>query len=294
MKRPMLIINDHEKIDVVYKQSEEYLKANNELHDDIAKYLWAYNEIMTLVPQTMQNFGSGHFFPFSESYYEIENSLELSMQGFYRHSLFALRCGLELSMLGIFFDADNKAHIDVKKWIKSEKSTPSFNGTILPRIFKLDNFFQFNNEYPLQQKIKDVYSELSNYVHTRGYNYSNTGKSKSNFNQFNEQAFCQYIEIMKNVIKNMVIMILLKYPIGMQKLPLWEKFGFNSPAGDFLDESSQRAVFNILDEKIQKSLQKISNNDLIVKEISQYILEMPDISEEQLNEQRAQFDEWIK
>lgn len=290
MKRPMLIINDHKKIEVVYKQSEEYLKTNNELHDDIAKYLWAYNEIRTLVPQTTQNFWSGHFFPFSESYYEIENSLVLSMQGFYRHSLFALRCGLELSMLGIFFDADNKAHIDVKKWIRSENPTPHFNNTILLRIFKLDNFFRFNNESPLQQEIKDIYSKLNDYVHTRGYAYSTTGQSKSNFNQFNEQSFCQYVEIMKNVIKNIVIMMLLKYPIGMQKLPLWEKFGFNSQVGGFLDESSQEAVFNIFDEKIKKTLQNISNNDSNVKEISQHILEMPDISEEQLNEQRAQID----
>jgi len=290
MKRPMLIINDHKKIEVVYKQSEQYLKTNHELHDDIAKYLWAYNEIRTLVPQTTQNFWSGHFFPFSESYYEIENSLELSMQGFYRHSLFALRCGLELSMLGIFFDADNKAHIDVKKWIRSENPTPHFNNTIILRIFKLDNFFRFNNESPLQQEIKDIYSKLNDYVHTRGYAYSTTGQSKSNFNQFNEQSFCQYVEIMKNVIKNIVIMMLLKYPIGMQKLPLWEKFGFNSPVGGFLDESSQEAVFNIFDEKIKKTLQNISNNDSNVKEISQHILEMPDISEEQLNEQRAQID----
>lgn len=294
MKIPMLIINDHEKIGVVYKQSEEYLKTNNELHEDIAEYLWAYNEIRTLVPQTMQNFWSGHFFPFSESYYEFENSLELSMQGFYRHSLFALRCGLELSLLGIFFDADNKAHIDVKKWIKSEEPTPYFNRTILPRIFKLDNFSQFNNEYPLQQEIKEIYSKLNDYVHTRGYAYSTTGQSKSNFNQFNEQSFCNYVEIMKNVIKNIVIMMLLKYPIGMQKLPLWEKFGFNSPAGGFLDESSQRAVLNILDKKIKITLQNISNNDPNVKEISQSILEMPDISEEQLNEQRAQFDDLMK
>ena len=81
--KPLLIINDHKKIEEVYKKSEEYLKNHDRLRDKIATHLWAYNEAGVLVPQTVKSFWSGHFFPFSESYYELENSFELCKQGFY-------------------------------------------------------------------------------------------------------------------------------------------------------------------------------------------------------------------
>jgi hypothetical protein len=85
MKSP-LIINDHSKVDDVYKKSEELLCKNPSLLSEIATYMWSYNEIGGLVPQTPDKFWSGHFFPFSESYYELENSFEFCKQGFYRYS----------------------------------------------------------------------------------------------------------------------------------------------------------------------------------------------------------------
>ena len=181
MKRPLLIINDHDKIEEVYKRSEKYLKNHDELQDEIATYLWAYYQVSDLVPQTVESFWSGHIFPFAESYYEFENSFELCKQGFYRHSLFALRCVLELGVIGLYFDKDDQAHIDVQKWLGSEDPTPHFRKS-LKRLFELEYFQQFNEKFPLRQEIEDIYSLLSDYVHTRGYRYSTTGQSRSNFN----------------------------------------------------------------------------------------------------------------
>lgn len=289
MKRPLIMLNNHEKIEEVYKKSEEYLEKNNDLQEEIAAYLWAYYEVSDLVPQTVENLWSGHIFPFSESYYELENSFEFCKQGFYRHSLFAIRCTLELAVLGICFDKNNQSHIDVQKWLRSEEQTPWFRKS-LNRIFKINYFSQFNNEFPLQNEIKDIYSLLSDYVHSRGYHYSTTGQSISNFNQFNESSLLRYADLMKKVVRDIVIMMLLKYPIGMQNLPISDKFGLNSPAGGFLDEPSRRAVLDILDDKTKKVLQRISNNDSRVKEIVKQILAMPDLNEEQLKKQREEWD----
>ena len=293
MKRSLPLNNDHEKIEEVYNRSEEYLKNHDDLRDEIATYLWAYNEVSDLVPQTVKNLFSGHFFPFVESHYELENSFELCKQGFYRHSLFALRCVLELGVIGLYFDKDDQAHIDVQKWIRSEDPTPHFRKS-LGHLFELEYFRQFDEKFYLQQEIKDIYSSLSNYVHTRGYSYSATGQSLSNFNRFNESSLLRYVEFMKKVIKSVVTMMLLKYPIGMQNLPLWDKFGINSPAGGFLDESSRPAVSVILDEDAKEVLQNISNNDPTVNEIVGYILAMPDLTEEQLRKQSAEWDEMME
>jgi hypothetical protein len=293
MKRPLILLNNHEKIEDVYKKSEEYLKKNNDLQEEFATYLWAYYEVSDLVPQTVENLWSGHIFPFSESYYELENSFELCKQGFYRHSLFALRSVLELAVLGLCFDKNNQAQIDIQKWLRSEEQTPWF-GKSLKRIFKIDSFCQFYNESPLQNEIKDIYSLLSDYVHSRGYRYSTTGQSRSNFNQFNDSSLLRYADLMKKIVRGIITMMLLKYPIGMQNLPIRDKFGLDPPVGGFLDEHSRRAVLDILDDKTIKVLLRISNNDSRVKEIVKEILAMPDLNEEQLKKQIEERDRMLE
>jgi len=290
MTRPLLIINDHKKVEDVYNKSEEYIEINSNLRDEIATYLWAYHEIGNLIPQTVENFWSGHFFPYSESYYELENSFELCKQGFYRHSLFALRCVLELGVIGLYFDLDDKAHIDVKDWLRSKDPTPHFHSS-LQRLFKLEYFRRFNDVFSLQQEVKNIYSSLSDFVHVRGYHYSTTGQTRSNFNQLSDSSLRRYVEFMKNVVKVVIIMMLLKYPIGMQNLPIWDKFGLNSLAGGFLDESSRPAVLVILDEDTKEILQNISNNDPAVNEIVTQIYALPNLTEEQLEKQRAEWEE---
>ena len=89
-------------------------------------------------------------------------------------------------------------------------------------------------------------------------------------------------------------MMLLKYPVGMQHLPIWDKFGLNSPVGGILDESSQEAVLNVLDESTKMVLQEISNNDPNTKAIVKSILAMPDITDGELKKQRAEWDELMK
>ena len=291
--RPLLIINDHKKIEEVYQKSEDYLKKHESLLDEIAAYLWAYNEAGTLVPQTLENFWSGHFFPFAESYYELENSFELCKQGFYRHSLFALRCVLELAVIGLYFDKEDQAHIDIQEWFHSKDPTPFFRNA-LKSLFSSGYFKQFDERLSLHNDVEDLYSVLSDYVHVRGYRYSTTGQSRSNFNQFNKPALIRYVQLMKKIVKSNIIMMLLKYPIGMQHLPMWDKFGLNSPMGGILDESSQKAVLNVLDESTKMLLQEVSDNDPNTKAIAKSILAMPDLTDGELEKQSAEWDELMK
>lgn len=293
MTRPLLIINDHKKVEEVYNKYEEYFEIHSNLRDEIATYLWAYHEIGDLIPQTVEDFWSGHFFPYSESYYELENSFELCKQGFYRHSLFALRCVLELGVIGLYFDLDDQAHIDVKDWLHSKDPTPHFRSS-LRGLFKLEYFRRFNDVFSLQQEVENIYSSLSDFVHVRGYHYSTTGQTQSNFNQLSDSSLRRYIEFMKKIVKVVAIMMLLKYPIGMQNLPTWDKFRLDSPAGGFLDESSRPAVLVILDEDTKEVLQNISNNDPAVNEVVTQIYAMPDLTEEQLEKQRTVWDEMME
>lgn len=290
MTRPLIIINDHKKVEEVYNKSEEYLEIHGDLREEVATHLWAYHEIGDLVPQTVENFWTGHFFPYSESYYELENSFELCELGFYRHSLFTLRCVLELGVMELYFDKENQAHIGIQNWLRSDDRTPDFRSS-LRSLFKLEYFRRFNEIFSLQQEVENIYSSLNDYVHVRGYHYSTRGQTRSNFNRFSDSSLRRYVEFMKKIVTAIVTMILLKYPIGMQNLPLWDKFGLNPPAGGFLDESSRSVVLVILDEDTKKVLQDISNNDPTINGIVRHILSMPDLTEEELTRQRAEWDE---
>jgi len=288
-----IIINNHNRTEEVYNKSIEFLNNNTPMLNEIGDYLWAYNEIDGLVPQTVENIWSGHFFPFSESYYELENSYAFCLEGFYRHSLSTLRSVLELATVGLYFDKENKAHIDIQEWLHAADRTPYFH-KIVKDLFKLEYFAKINERLQLQEDIEALHSTLSNYVHVRGYKYSSSGKTISNFNQFNEKALAEYSKMMTKTVKYCITMIMAKYPIGMQVLPLWDKFGLNFPMGGLLDESSQDTIFKILDDKTKNVLQEISDNDVDVKSIVESINDMPNLTQEEYDQQNADYQREIK
>jgi hypothetical protein len=143
--KPM-IINDHAKCEATYLESIEFLEANPELRKRLATYLWAYHEIGNLIPQTLDNLFSGHYFPCSESYYELESSYELTLQGFYTYALVALRSVLELGLLGVYFAVDDREHVDVRPWITSQERTPR-RKEIFDQLRRLPAFQTFDDQF---------------------------------------------------------------------------------------------------------------------------------------------------
>lgn len=95
---------------------------------------------------------------------------------------------------------------------------------------------------------------------------------------------------LKKVVVILVVITLLKYPVGMQPLPMSIKFGLNYPAGGFLDESARPTVLGILSNQEMGILKAISDADMSVRETVQVILEMPNLSRKQIAEQKAAWD----
>ncbi len=274
------LVNDHRNIESMWRETEEYLNSHKSLRNEVAAHLVAYREVQDLIPETAENVGSGHFFPYAESHYELESSFELCRQGFYRHSFFALRCVLELGTVGLYFDKNDRSHPDVQSWLHSQDRTPHFRN-ILSHLFELEYFCQFEHGFSLQHEITCIYSSLSDYVHVRGYRHSTIGQVGASYNRFNERALHRYVKLMEKVIRNLITMMLLKYPIGMQKLPFSDKFGLDAPVGGFLDKLSRSAVLAVLEEDRKDILQKISDNDPLVARTAREICTLPNFTEEQ-------------
>ena len=279
----MLLINDHEKIITVYEETTSYLQDNPNLLRELGIHVFSFHELLDLIPHYNDSHESGHFFPFSEAYAELENSTELSKQGFYRHALFSLRNTLELVVIGLYFDRQDQARKEIRSWFISNNSTPHFKQTF-DKLLQLSNFTIFSTKRPIRKEARQLYEELSDFVHIKGYRYSSTGQSKSNFNTFSEQAFLRNIRLLKQIVHCCIKLVLLKYPIGVQELPLWEKFGFDIPVGGFLHSPDD--VLRVLPSSDVRLLQEISNNDSDVQEISEAIHNMPDLTEEKIDLQR--------
>ncbi|MBI4216295.1 MAG: hypothetical protein HY687_02725 [Chloroflexi bacterium] len=276
-------------MEAVRKASQEYLEGQQDLQTRIASHLWAYNEIGELVPQTLVNVMSGHYFPYSESYYELENSYQLCLEGFYTYAFAALRSVLELGILGVYFAVNDKEHEDVLPWITSKERTPRFK-KILHKLNTLDKVRKFDERFGLAKRIAKTYDNLSGYVHTRGYRYSSTAQARSNSNQFSEPALKRYCEAMFPVVRDVIITMLLKYPIGMQPLPLSKKFGLNGPAGGFLEDDQVKNVTYVLESKEKAFLKTLSDEDPNVRQTVEYFESLPDLPDEQWQQQIQELD----
>jgi len=281
-------LNNHKQILEVHNDSLNYLKNNKECYVKLADYFRAYYEIGDLVPQTSDNFVSGHSFPYSESYFELENSYQLCLEGFYSYSFAALRSVLELGILGIFFAVDDKEYEEVRPWITSEKRTPNFQ-TALKRLNKISYFNEYNERFNYVKNVSDVYDHLSGFIHTRGYKYSSRSKNRCNTNKFNEEALLEYLKYMFSIISNLITLMLIKYPIGLKSIPLFEKFGFNSLAGGFLEDYQIKLIKSVLNKEELEFLEHISDNDCDVKSIVEEIESLPEMTDEELEEQRKYF-----
>jgi len=285
-------INSHKKILNAYNESLEYLSNNPELYIKLTKYIRAYYLIDDLIPQTEDNFISGHSFPYSESYFELENSYQLCLEGFYNYAFSALRSVLELGLIRIYFAVEDKEHEEVRPWITSKKRTPSFRSA-LKRLNKIPCFKEYNKHFNYVKNVHGIYDHLCGFIHTRGFKYSSTSSNKSNFNRFNEGAMIEYLNNMFLVVEYLIVLMLIKYPIGMKSLPLSEKFGLNPPAGGFLDYQNI-FIKAVLNDKELAFLEYISDTNPDVKKIVEEIESLPDITDEELQKQSEYFDELNK
>jgi len=284
------LINSDENILKVLEQSNTFLKSRNDLSSTIEEILWIFRALEDLIPQTLENFWSGHIFPLVESNSDLENSIQLCKLGFYKSAIVTLRNVLELSLLSVYWDINDNSHIDIQKWLRASEKTP-FKKTVFVKLKTNQNIKTFDSKHNIFKNIDVIFKQLSNFIHTRGQYHSNQDLAKSNTNRFNEQAFLKWFELMTDVVQLVVSLHILKYPVALQHTPIEQKFGINGPVGLFLRPSDATKIRNFLDDDILKTLQEISDADLNAQSLREWVEEQPDISDDELQEQIKDFEE---
>ena len=289
-----LIYNPEKSLEVL-RSTNSYFDANSELKEKYENLGWAYFSIGKSIPQTMENLWSGHFFPYRESWDELQISFNLVLLGLYKQAFVSLRGALELGLLSVYYNINDEGHKTVKDWLKS-KNTWEANTPRSDKIWKIlnsnNNISKFNNKYDLSKDFDNL-SFLHNYVHTKGYKYSNSmGILKSNFQTFEASVLIEWLDTYEKIIKIVITLHMLKYPISIIEYDWGRKIGIDNPY-PVLEIFEIQRIKDLLPKEHITEIKSIAESDSETKNLFNHINEMPDMSEEEAEVQIINLDKSI-
>jgi len=271
----------------VLSKSNTYFEKNNQKKMEIEEIAWAILTIGKVIPQTTDNLWSGHFFPYMESWDEMQISFNLALLGLYKQAFVSLRSSLELGMLSVYYNINDDGQKTVKKWLKSEDSseanTPRF-GEIWKILYTNQNIFLFEERYNLRNRFNNL-NILHNYVHTKGIKYSNKlGLFKSNFQTFEEAVLNKWIETYKDVAILIITLHLLRYPIGVIEYDWDQKVGIDNPF-PVLSKYEIERLREILPQGYIDFIVELADKDKSTQGLFEDIKQLPNMSEEEVEKQ---------
>lgn len=281
MRKPVLIVTSGEQIAPVLNASHEFCDFHPETADILDEVFFVLQAVEDLVPQDLDRFGSGHFFPASECFSQAEVSFQLAMRGFYREAFVTLRGILELGLLSIYWDKDDQSHVDIQNWLRSKEDTPFFKNKVLKGVLTIPAFAEFQKRLNLDAWIRSHYDVLSNYVHIKGMPYANRGLWQSNVPNFQEKVFLGWVKALKGVVQIVAVVHILKYPLAFQYTPLDEKFGLNPPMGSFVRPEESERLKRFVPDNTRDILQEFSDSDADAVAAAKWINDQPDLTPEQ-------------
>lgn len=272
----------------VYRLTEKYFEDNPEIKERIEDLGWIYHTVGMILPQNIENFWSGHNFPFLDSWEELQVSFNQICFGLYKQAFVSLRSGLELGMLSVYFNINDDGHNAVKDWLNSEDSneanTPRAN-TIWKILLSNKNIRQFNEKHNLRKTFDDL-GYLHNYVHTKGAKHSNhMGLEKSNSQTFEATLISKWLTTYADIISLISTLHLLKYPISVIRFDYRSKFGIDLPNFGNLEEYNIDRIAKILPPNYLGDIELIAKDDPTTQETIQQICIIPDMTDEQIEEQ---------
>ncbi|GHB70958.1 hypothetical protein [Persicitalea jodogahamensis] len=277
----------------VYKKTEVFLTQNTEAKSRIEELGWIYHTVGMIVPQSMENIWSGHSFPYIVSWEELQVSFTQVCFGLYKQAFVSLRSALELGMLSVYFNINDEGHNVVKDWLQSknikEANTPRAE-TIWKVLLLNENIRLFNDKNNLK-KTFDTLGYLHNYVHTKGMKHSNRmGLLKNNSQTFEKKLLIKWLKSYSEIVSLVTTLHLLKYPISVIRFDYRAKFGIDIPSFGGLEEHNIDKIAKILPDNYLQDIEEIAKKDQLTRETIQGISSLPDLTEEQVDEQIINLD----
>lgn len=284
-----------EKSHEVYEETSKYLEEHSDITQKIQNLAWAYHSIFDLIPYTMENIWSGHIFPYTESWDELQISFTLCQFGLYKQAMVSLRSALELGLLSVYYNINDEGHRTVKNWLKSDDSKESDTPRMID-IWKIliahPNIEEFQKKVNLKQYLLDL-GYLHNFVHTKGLKFSTRlGMHKSNFQTFEVEWLRKWLKTYENITVAVIALHLLKYPVGIIKYDYSKKFGIEAPFFSHIQSHQIDLIENILPSEFLQVIKEIASFDIETRDFFDWIESLPDMTEDEIEVQVMEWDKY--
>jgi len=227
---------------------------------------------------------------------ELSAARALAALGYYKDAFKSLRSYMELVLLGLSFSGKNE-EVAFRRWfLGGEKSRPVTGNTGLVKyLLKNSILNDTDKSSSWAEDIKEQYKLLSKFVHGQGKQFSNLWLWQKANPQFNEDAWCEWIEQAVKTIRLVSVAVIGYFPRSWLPVSFFEKFGFDGPASIYLDYEQVEVIKGIFrNSKYIEEIGKSIGNDVeLLKEISG-IERMQDLNETEILESLQRFLKSIK
>jgi hypothetical protein len=182
-------------------------------------------------------------FTFIEADRELAASRSLAALGFYKDAFKALRSYLELILFGLFIFSRNDQQY-FQEWFAGTKQAPPITGKtgLIRLVCENEYLSEVDKQADWATQLTDGYRRLSNFVHSRGRNASNLWLWQQARPKFNEKAWSEWIEFAVTTVHLMSAAVVCHFPRSLFPVEYFEKFGFDGPAGLFLDHEQVQVI----------------------------------------------------
>ena len=141
---------------------------------------------------------------------DLRASIYLLLGGYYRQAILCLRNWLEIRLTGIYYGFINQNRTEYEEW-KSGKREGPFGRNLIGKLFSRAEFQKLDNRIRLRERLKNIYSELSAFVHGGALDRYDLQSLTDNVPRFNPQAVDLWFKFAKQVFVELVICFLQAY-----------------------------------------------------------------------------------
>lgn len=239
----------------------------------------------------LRQFAKLGYYPSTETEMELDHSIKHALIGSYKSSISDLRRGIELSVIFSYLSSEQVNRKKAKNWIKSKNNTPHFSNTI-KELIKKGRYRKIEESCNWKQNIQELFWKLSNFCHNKGKikgyrelndtNFFTAGTSIPTIKKKSLKLFCDlYIK----TVKEIVAIQSLYNPVILVGLPIYRKFGLNSPASGFCNDRQANLINKLIPKKYKSFFDDLVENDEEVESAIKYFSSLSDLTEEELKKQ---------
>lgn len=259
-------------------------------------------------------------FPIREAFYELQHSINHALIGSYKAAFADLRRSMEMCLTIPFFtkenmekyvldesmsiedrlnifDAINEGEIkEANDWIKGERSTPFFSN-MLKKLVKEERFKEIDEECKWKEKIQGLYFKISDFSHNKGYRASYEAlNSPSNiinsiaYPTMKKESLKLFCDLYIETVQNNSVILALYNPLVLEGLPIEQKFGINEPFSGYFCHAQSELLWELLPQEYHAFFEKIRTTDMEVLDAVQWVMDRPDVSDEEFTQQIIDFN----